>query len=245
MVRSQVRMVLGVALLGLVCAPALYAQPGGGRFGGGPGGFGGPGFGGGGGLAGLLQRRDVQEELELLDDQKQQLTALAEKSRERMSEMFRRGGNDGGNRDELRDRMRQFTSEITAEVEKVLLPHQMKRLRQIEVQSRMRFGLGLGGEMASQLGLSESEQETLRNKARDLEQEMAKKTAELRRQYQEQLIAQLSPAQQAQVKEMVGEPFEFKDEPGQGGPGGPGGFFGGRGQRGGDGGGDRPRRPNN
>jgi hypothetical protein len=186
----------------------------------------------------LLQRRDVQEELELLDDQKQQVTALAERSQERMREMFRGRGNDG-DRGAALTAMRRFNEEVQAELDKVLLPHQSKRLRQIEVQSRMRFGVGLGGPVAEDLGLSEADQDKLREKARGLEQELARKTAEIRRQLQEQLIADLSEDQRAKFKEMVGEPFEFRDEPGQG-RGFGGGFGGGRGEgRGGEGRGRR------
>jgi hypothetical protein len=192
-------------------------------------GFGGGGFGGGGPLQ-LLQRRDVQEELELLDDQKQQITALAEKSRERAGEAFRRGGD--GDRAAALATLQRFNEETQAEINKILLPHQAKRLSQIEVQSRMRFSLAPTGQVADQLGLSESDQDKLREKAQGLEQELAKKTAEIRRQLQEQLMAEMSPDQRTKFKEMLGEPFTFRDEPGRGGFGGFGGGRGGDGQRG-------------
>lgn len=210
---------------------------------GGPGGRGGfPFFGGGGGGAlGLLQRNDVQEELELLDDQKKQLTELREKSAEKMREVFGslRGGEGNERRgEEMRETFRKLAAETQAEVDKVLLPHQSKRLKQLEVQMQMR-GRGVlgalgGGEVPEKIGISEDQQEKLREKAQELDNELRKKTAELRKQAQDKLIASLSEEQRQQLKEMIGEPFEFKDEPGQGfggnfgggfggGPGGPGG----------------------
>ena len=52
----------------------------------------------------------------------------------------------------------------------------------------------------------------------------------------EDLLKELTPEQQAKHKELVGEPFEFKQDerfgPGGRGPGGRGGNAGGRGGRG-------------
>ncbi len=238
-----------VALVSLSSAASLSAQQnrdnrrpdqGGGRGGGFP--FGG---GGGGGLM-LLQREDVQGELDLLDDQKKQLTDLREKSTEKMREAFRAGAGGGGDREALQATMRKFTEETQAELDKVLLPHQSKRLKQLETQLAMR-GRGvlgaLGGDLAEKIGIAEDQREKLREKAQDLDNELRKKTAELRKQAQDQLLASLTEEQRKQFNEMIGEPFEFKDEPGQGfggfGGGGPGG--------GGPGGGRRPStdRPKN
>jgi Spy/CpxP family protein refolding chaperone len=213
---------------------------------GGPGGRGGFQFfgGGGGGALGLLQRNDVQEELELLDDQKKQITELREKSGQKMREVLGslRGGEGAENRrDDLRDTFRKLNDETQAEVNKILLPHQTKRLKQLETQMAMR-GRGvlgaLGGDLAEKLGISEDQREKLRDKAQQLDNELRKKTAELRKQAQDQLLASLTEEQRKEFNEMIGEPFEFRDEPGQGfggfggGVGGPGGPGGGR--RGGD-----------
>jgi hypothetical protein len=236
-----------IIVAGTFCVSA-QAQPPGGFGRGGPGG----GFGGGGGMMGgplgLLQRKDVQEELELLEDQKTQLTAMGEKTRERMGELFRggRGGGEGAERPDMREVFRKFSEETQAEVDKILLPHQSKRLKQLEVQNRMRGRMtgALEGETATQLGISEEQQTKLREKAQSLEQELRKKMAEIRKQMQDQLIAELSPQQRQQFNELVGDPFEFKDEPPQGG------VFGGRGDGGpggnrdqGRGGAERRRRP--
>ena len=253
---------LFVALVGLTSVAVSSAQdqqrdrrPGQG----GPGGR--TGFFGGGSLM-LLQREDVQEELELLGDQKKQLTELGEKAGQRMREAFASlrgggGGGGGGNNDELRETMRKANEETQAEVEKVLLPHQSKRLKQLEAQMQMRGRGVLGGladgNIAEKLGVSEDQREKLRDKARDLDAELRKKTAEIRKQLQDQLMASLSDEQRSQYKELIGEPFEFKDE-GQGIGGGFGGFggFGGPGQGGAGGGqggrrggGDRDRNNNN
>ena len=249
---GSVRKISCLATIAIACllSAQTQAQPPGGFGRGGGGGPGGPGGGmfGGGGPIQLIQRPDVQQELELLDDQKAQLKALGDKVRDRMGEMFgrQRGGGDQGNRDELVGNLRKFNEEIQADVDKILLPHQSKRLKQLEVQQRMRGGgvMGaLGGDVAEQLGISEEQQDKLREKAQGLDQEMRKKMTEIRKQLQDQLLAELSPDQRKQFNDLVGEPFEFRDEdrPPPGGRGEVGRGAGGRDQ--GKGGTDRRRRP--
>jgi hypothetical protein len=187
--------------------------------------------------------------LELLDDQKKQLTDLRDKMGDKMRELFAsaRGG-DGGGQDQFRDAFRKLAEENQAAVDEILLPHQGKRLKQLEMQMAMRGrgvlgGLG-GGPLAEQLGIDESQQDKLREKAEELDAELRKKTAEIRKELQDQLLASLTAEQRKQFNELMGEPFEFRDEGGGGFGGGFGGFGGGGpGGPGGPGGrrGERPR----
>ncbi len=187
--------------------------------GGGPGGFAGRGgFAAGfgfGGLAEVLRRGDVRRELELLDDQVAQLQKLAEGRGERMREAF------AGLRDVPADQRREKTRELfqtfqqdqEAEIGKILLPHQMKRARQLETQLRMQGGRGiLSDQVAQDLALSEEQKEKLRAKAGQLQEEVRKKLAEMRAQAQEEMLQLLTPEQQAKWKDLVGEPFEFQRE---------------------------------
>jgi Spy/CpxP family protein refolding chaperone len=82
------------------------------------------------------------------------------------------------------------------------------------------------GPVADELGLTDAQREKIRAKAEKLEAELRQKLAEMRAQAQAELLKELTPQQQAKIKEMYGEPFEFRrDEPqfGRGGPGAPGG----------------------
>jgi Spy/CpxP family protein refolding chaperone len=216
------------------------AQPPGGGPGGGPGGFGGFGGGGFGGQAGgtlgLLLRPDVRTELELLDHQVEQLTEI----RDGIMGQFRQLATPDENLSP-QERMQRFReiaekarSDADVKVKEVLLPHQQKRLEQLSNQMRMRGGMlrGLTGqELADELALTEAQREKIRAKAEQLEAELRQKLAELRNKAQEELLKELTPAQQAQIKERFGEPFEFQGggmpQFGQGGPGpgaaGPGG----------------------
>jgi len=228
MMKTRIGLVL---VLAAGCCAALacsYAQaqpqrgPGGGlgAFGG-PGGFLG-GF-GGGGLADILRREDARKELELLDDQIAQLQKLDELRREKMRELFS-GLQDvpqaerGAKMRELFQKSQQdlqkSQQDLEAEIGKILLPHQMKRAKQLAMQLRLRGGTRsmLADPVAQDLALTDEQKEKLLAKSVQLEEELRKKYAELRAQAQDELLELLTPAQQAKWKEMVGEPFEFQRE---------------------------------
>ena len=180
----------------------------------------------------LLRRPDVQSELELLDEQKSEALALSKKFDERRREIlsgfadqFReRDASSEADRQVLLKNVQEAFRGLHEETEvglSFLLPHQRKRLSQVEIQFRMRAGGGLGAlaspEIGAQLEVTEPQREILRNKAMELGREFGKKVAELRREMQQQLLAELSPEQRTKFEELVGDPFEFQDGPPGGG----------------------------
>ncbi|TVS15562.1 MAG: hypothetical protein EA424_15680, partial [Planctomycetaceae bacterium] len=189
---------------------------------GGPGGFG--GF--GGGAMGLLLRQDVRDELELLDSQVEELTKIrddlmgqfrglmAPDENLSMQDRIQRG----------REMMEKVQEEMDQKLGQVLLSHQKKRLDQLSNQMALRGGFfrGLTSEqMVEELNITQQQRERLRTKAEQLEAELRQKIAELRTQAQSELLKELTPAQQAQVRERFGEPFDFQrfemPQPGRGG----------------------------
>jgi Spy/CpxP family protein refolding chaperone len=217
----------GVTLLGATA----YGQPpgGGGRFG---------GFGGGGtsGLD-LLRNDDVRKELELVDDQIEKLEALEARQREESQRLFGGGGGGGGFRNlsaeerekrtaEMRESMQKLQEEMQKEIDGILLPQQSKRLKQLVAQRRLQ---GFGGNLvsvdalATELELSDAQKAELQEKSEALQKELREEIAKLQKQARSELFEVLTPAQRAQLEEMMGEPFEFR----QGGFGG-GAFGGGR-----------------
>lgn len=267
--KSYVRMGFSVALFaGLVAlSVTAFAQPGrggpGGRGPGGPGGFGGGfgGFGGGGndGGMGLLRDENVQKDLELVDEQKTKLTALAEKVREDMRAQFQ-GFDFGSLRDlseeertakfaEMREKSQKVVTAAQSELDQILLPHQKERLKQITVQSQLRrqdtSEALTSGALAEQLGITDEQKEKLRAKQEEVQASIREKFEKIRQEAQNDLFSVLTPEQQAKLKSMIGSPITFSPPQfgfGGGGPGGPGGR--GPGGPGGGPGGNAPlRRP--
>jgi Spy/CpxP family protein refolding chaperone len=247
MLARKLLMSLVVCSLVAFAASSALAQPPGGR------GTGGTGFGGfGGGPIDLLQNASVQKELELLDDQLAQVRTLAETNRNNNSLREAFGQLRDLPEEQRRDRINELLTanrEATQkEIDKILLPHQSERLRQIEYQVSMRRGGGIGisGRLAEELGITEQQQEELQAAAEKAMEEMRAAQAKLQEEARQKVLATLSPAQQAKYKELVGEPFDYVPEQPQfggrdGGRGRTGGDAGGRGRPGGGDAGGRGR----
>ena len=234
MLWRQRTLVLAVAgLLTLVCVCGAEAQgrrgqdqPGGGPP---PGGFGGParfgggmmgGFGRGASEAMLLGREDVQKELVLEPEQLAELAKLRDNSD--MRAMFEKVRDlpEAERMTKVRELMEAAQKKTQAQIDKILIGPQAERLKQLAVQFQMRGGgAGLASDdVAEKLGIPADQREKLRTKARELELQARKKLLD-------DLLKELTPEQQAKYKELVGEPFEFKQDerfgPGGRGPGGP------------------------
>jgi Spy/CpxP family protein refolding chaperone len=249
------RLVVPIAYLAailLVSSSQILAQQGGGGRGGrgGAGGPGGPGgFFGGGGTLGLIQQQEVQKEVELTDDQQKQLQTLGDtirgEIRDEMQGMFQ-GMRDLNDEDrqakmaEIRARFEEINKDAESRIQKVLMPHQFDRLKQIDLQSRIQRGGATAlseGELADTLGLTESQRDQIREKSEQVQKDLNEKIAQLRTDARNQLLDVLTPEQKAKLQSMMGSEFALPEPQfgPPGGPGGPGGRGNGRGGRAGRG----------
>ena len=214
--------VLGATL----CVSEVSAQPPGPP----PGGFGAPGgpggFGGGGGVLGIAMRDEVQQELQLVDEQKDKLRAIGEDARNRMRDEMRgmfeqmRDLSDDERRakfDEIRTKMESMNADMEKELDKVLLPHQMERLKQIDLQSKIRqrgSSALTGGDVAKALNLSDEQREKLEKRAAEVQEELQAKIRDLQAEARQKMIDVLTPEQQAQLQKMMGDSFDLRDQGG-------------------------------
>lgn len=222
-----------VAALALTATTA-WAQPGAAP--GGPGGgmMGGMMGGQGMGLM-LLASPQVQKELELVDDQKAKIKELSDKAQADMREAF------SGMRDltqeerqkkmeELRKKSEERMASLQKDVDKILLPHQQKRLKQIRFQVLGDRALS-DAEILKELGITDEQKAKLEAIAkesrestqklfegiRDIPQEerqakmteLREKMTKARTEAQEKAQAVLTDAQKAKLKEMKGEEFKL------------------------------------
>jgi Spy/CpxP family protein refolding chaperone len=205
-----------------VLIPAM-AQPPAGRPGGPFGGrLGGPML-----MVGLLRSPQVQQELKLTDQQKQQLEQLGEQWREKMR----------GLRDLPPEERRQKGEGMRAEVEKqlatILNEQQMKRLKQIALQVEGYAALERP-EIADQVGLTKEQRQKIRDILRQAgekrreafqqgqgdRQAAFQRMREIRQWVDGEIEKLLTPEQKKKWQELIGEPFKFE--------GGFGGFGGAR-----------------
>lgn len=242
-----------VRLLALcTMAGAVLLTPGIGKgqgFGGRGGFFGGAGGGGATELA-LISNPQVQEALEVIPSQVREIEDLVASAQEKMRAVFQelRDGGDGDRQaqaDRIRERMTEVNNGFRTQLEDVLLPHQMKRLKQISFQqeTRGRGNAVLNGDRLGEvLKLSDSQKDKLKAKAEEVEKKLRERVAKLRKEAEDELLSVLTPDQKSQYNDLAGDPFELQLPTGFGGAGAPGaaaGGFGGFGAGGGGGQGGR------
>ena len=273
---------LTALVLVAVVAVQVDAQQRRGQGGRGQGGRGGgfQGRGGGGKLA-LLRIDAIKKELELLDEQSTDIEKLGEELRaqrngdrpdfQNMTDEERRAAFEKlrAEREALSDEERaaqdaerraqqlEQQQQADAKLAEILLPHQMDRLAEIELQTQGVRALTTDAVVA-QLGLSDEAkadiEETLRESGDRIRAEvqalfqdgnrdgLREKIGELRKGIEEEVLAKLTSSQRDKFAEMKGDPFEMPEGVGGfGGPRGRGGEGGGQRRRGGDGGGQRRR----
>ena len=202
------QMLVAVALFAMISTSTLQAQ---GRRDRG-------GFGGFGGSSGLLGMDQVQKELDLVDDQIADIKKIQEESRSAMRGLF------SGLRDlpseerrdaftALREKMREQNEKAQVKIDKILLPHQRDRLRQINfqmsVQRRGTTNVFGSNTVAEALGITDAQKEKLKEKSAEVEKELREKIAEARQQAIKELLGVLTPAQRKKYEQLMGEPFEL------------------------------------
>lgn len=232
-----------ICVLSLSVAEMANAQRGGGR-GGGRGGF---GRGGGNGVLGLLQNESVMTEIELVDEQKDEIQTIQDELRQEMRERMEEMRDSDMSREErreafmgMREEMEERQEEIEQQIEGVLLPEQLKRLKQLEIQrSARRTGGGAMGVLASdelmeKLGIDEEQRKKLEEKAAEVKKKLQERIKKLTKEAEDDILSVLSPSQRKEFREKIGESFEFEDGNDRRGRGGD------RGGRGGDRRGGRP-----
>lgn len=244
---SRACTVFGVLALTLVFAASAMAQPGGGRQRGqaGPG-MGGPGGPGMGGPLQLLRLEQVQKEIELVDDQKAKLRELGEATARDMREAFSgmRDLNEEQRRErmeELRKKAQEREAELAKKIEGILLPHQLKRLKEISVQVQGIRALN-SAEVAKELGITDDQKAKMesirrevtdqfakmREEMQDLSpeqrrerfREMGEKFRETQQQVEEKILNVLTPEQKEKFEALKGKKIDIDMRQMMGGPGG-------------------------
>jgi Spy/CpxP family protein refolding chaperone len=215
--RRNLCLFLGLSLTVVLTSTSL-AQPGGpGGRRGGPGG----GRGGFGGMSGnplwMLRDEQIRKELEIVGDQQAELDAISERIRNEMRKRFE-GMRDLSQEErrakwqEMQEEMREQGAKIAEEVDKVLLPHQRDRLKQIALQMRLQrqgaSGALLDSRTVEALGITEAQKEELIKLRGELEVEMREKIEKIREEAKEKLLGVLTGEQRAKLEELTGERFE-------------------------------------
>jgi len=203
----------------------------------------------GGDAIGLLRSEAIQKELELVDAQKEKLRALAEELRSQMGRSGERGERQELTEEQRRARMAEFMEKAKARAEEtrtklaeILLPAQLERLEQIQLQLRGSMALA-DSKVAEALKLTEEQKVKLRQIGEKLSeqrrslfgdrpgadeqarrarwQEISEKMRKLSEQAREESLQVLTAEQREALEKMKGKAFDVEAlRAGFGGPGG-------------------------
>jgi hypothetical protein len=164
---------------------------------------------------GWLQDDNILSELDVVDEQRQQLQQLCDEIQQRRSDFA------ATVRDLPADKrvqyIRDFSSLLTAnvddQVEQILLPHQLERVKQIQLQTKMRRA-GVRSldqkELAEALGITDEQREKLKKKQAEVEKQLRKKIDQLRKEALDEVLSVLTAKQREKLKDMVGTEYDFK-----------------------------------
>lgn len=175
---------------------------------------------GGNNQFGLLMNKQVQEELELVDDQVRELEDLQKEMEQVVRDMFSemqdlpRDQMREGWRD-MREKMQEKMKPFEGRVKEVLMPHQHDRLKQLGYQNRAR-GQGAGGALQNQdlldeLEVTDEQKEKLDEALKEAREELQKQYAKLVKDAEEDVLKVLDSEQRKKYRELVGDPFQFEN----------------------------------
>lgn len=166
---------------------------------------------------GMLNNEGVQNELEFVGEQRDKYKRLQSEYNSRLKsklDEMNKGGFDPERARELGDEIRAMKEQQSKDIEDLLLPHQISRMKQIQLQQRMR-AMGAANalsdqKIAEELGLSEEQIAKLKERAKELAEELQKKVQKLREETQNTLLKELDPDQREKLNALIGEKFEVQ-----------------------------------
>ncbi|MCH2179612.1 MAG: hypothetical protein MK106_12495 [Mariniblastus sp.] len=169
-------------------------------------------FSGAASLMGLIGNPRVRADLEIVDEQFEEFQRKAAESQQAAAEQLR--GFDFSDRKGLVRLIEKIQDQTRQELESVLLPHQMDRLKQIRAQTLFRnrsFVEVLTSEpMRSELDISNRQADSLREEEQKIEADLQKEIAALRDKARQRLIKTLDRSQQEKIDDLIGDTFEFQ-----------------------------------
>ncbi len=163
----------------------------------------------------LLSDPSVQKDLELVGDQLKQLQDLQKDFSLQMKEQIGDLSKGGINPDRFKglgELVKRLREQQQNQMQELLLPHQIDRLKQVALQRHMDRA-GAAGALASEkvakeLGITEEQIERLKKREEEIKEELAKRIVKMREEARNELLQELTPQQREQLKQMTGEKFK-------------------------------------
>ncbi len=173
----------------------------------------------------------IRKELEIVDDQLKELAEIMksyqlkqskimmEYRKEIMEAQQAMAEGDNNRVAELgmmiQEKMGKHVAATMENLESVLLPHQLRRLRQLAKQQMLKYQSGYGDEfgiayaLADELELTDEQKEKLKEVIEEAREEYAKKLERLKKSTREKIMKALPKDKREKYAEIIGEPYDF------------------------------------
>ena len=168
----------------------------------------------------MLQNPSVQKDLELVGEQMKQIQAIqndySAKIRDAIGDISK-GGFDPERAKDLSTVIKGMKAKQQEQINKILLPHQQDRIKQIalqmQMQSRGTAGALGNNKVAEALGITDEQKKRLKQREEELKKELQEKIAQFKEDMKKSLLDELTTEQRAKLKDMTGDKFkaEAKD----------------------------------
>jgi Spy/CpxP family protein refolding chaperone len=174
----------------------------------------------------------MEKELDIVDTQREALTKIRTDATAKLRTLYDTSIPDQQERmKKYNEASKALGEETEKKVLEVLLPHQIKRLKQIALQMQLQqTGYGMSAafqnsQVAEDLKITDEQKAQLVEKQKEVAKEMQEKTQAFYKQLQEEsrekMLSVLTPAQRRKLEELTGERFQWQPwtpaNPGQGG----------------------------
>ena len=162
----------------------------------------------------------MEKELDIVDTQREALTKVRNEAMTKMRSLYDMNIADPQERmKKYNESAKTLGEETEKKVQDILLPHQVKRIKQIALQMQLQSA-GYGGaaafqnELAEELKITDEQKTQLQEKQKEVAKEMQEKTQAFYKQLQEEsrekLLSVLTPAQRRKLEELTGEKFQWQ-----------------------------------
>ncbi|MDG2468874.1 MAG: hypothetical protein P8M80_06320 [Pirellulaceae bacterium] len=160
---------------------------------------------------GLLNSPAVRNEIEMVDDQYKELQQMSRSIQQRAAGEIR--NIDFSNVKNLSTRIRGIQKSMQEDLDDLLLPHQVKRLRQLQTQSLLRTRslaqMLTSDPVKSDLKITDDQSVELIEAEKEIESELQQQINELRKKAREKLLGKLKSNQREKMEEILGDTFKF------------------------------------
>ena len=165
---------------------------------------------------GLLSNPRIREDIEMVDDQYREFLDRQRTLQKEMADQLRKI--DFTDTENLASQIKEIRDSAEREMDELLLPHQVKRLRQLRMQSLLQrrdlVQVLTADPIKSDLKITDEQSQELRDYQVQMQEDLQREIAKLQDKARSRLLSKLNPSQKKEVEEMIGETFVFQNSKG-------------------------------